>query len=160
MLWWWALDNVPDGSLEGISPEDIADVVMWEGDAGALFEALVSAGWIDNEDGVASIHDWSDYVGKLIDRRKKEAEKQKAYRDRLHAGDVTVTLPSRNRATVPYSTVPYSTQPNQKNPPVVPPSEGGTLLGACLSNGRVTSNLSGSNVAGKGKVYFHGYRGD
>jgi hypothetical protein len=31
-FWWWAMEYAQDGEITGYSPEDIAEVAMWEGD--------------------------------------------------------------------------------------------------------------------------------
>ncbi len=83
LLWWWCLDYAPDGDLRSFSPDDLEYAMGWEGEAGALFDALVccgganAGGFIDvTEDGMW-IHDWDMYGGKLIARRE-EARHRKA----------------------------------------------------------------------------------
>lgn len=107
-LWWWALDNAPDGLLTNITPEDIAEVVYWKGNPDDLHKALCDNGWIDDGE-TPTLHDWDDYAGKLISQRKSNAEKQKRHREQLRNRDITVTSPSRNGATVPNRTQPITT---------------------------------------------------
>lgn len=77
-LWLWALDNTPNGSLAGISNRTIARVCDFpEKKADALVNALTQTGWLDKSGNVLTIHDWNDYVGKLMDRRKKDRERKK-----------------------------------------------------------------------------------
>lgn len=77
-LWLWALDNTPDGSLDGISNRTIARVCDFpEKKADALVNALTQTGWLDKVGDALTIHDWNDYVGKLMDRRKKDRERKK-----------------------------------------------------------------------------------
>lgn len=106
-LWWWALDFAEDGDLTRTEPEDIADAAMWDGDPAALVTALVEAGFCDTgEDGMLRLHDWDDYAGRLVERRKKERERARARRasaQRTPDGRATAC------GTVQYSTVPYST---------------------------------------------------
>lgn len=115
-LWLWGLDNTPDGSLLGVTRKTIARAAQWEGDADAFYEALVQAGYV-HEDG--TVHDWDDYAGKLIDQRKRNAEKQRTWRASHKPATslpissdsnrhVTVTSPSRSRSTVPNPTGPTS----------------------------------------------------
>jgi hypothetical protein len=75
-LWWWALDYAEDGVLTRYSDEDIADASEWGGDASDFVNALVKSGFVDVEDEKKTIHDWWDYAGKLIDRRKKDRERK------------------------------------------------------------------------------------
>ncbi len=78
-LWLWALDNAQDGSLGGVSNRTIASVCDWpERKADKLVEAMRISGWIDTgPDGSMIIHDWSDYAGKLMDRREKDRERKR-----------------------------------------------------------------------------------
>ena len=64
-LWWWALDYAPDGDLSAFTDEDIAEAVMWEGDAD-MCAALTSSGFLDDD---RRIHNWADYTGRLISTR-------------------------------------------------------------------------------------------
>jgi polyhydroxyalkanoate synthesis regulator phasin len=76
-LWWWVLDYAADGSLEKYSDEDIADAAEWTGDAKELVQALIKSGFIDEEDGRKSVHDFHDYAGKLVERREKDRERKR-----------------------------------------------------------------------------------
>lgn len=77
-LWLWALDNMPDGSLDGVSSRTIARVCDFpEKKADALVNALAVTGWLDKSGDTLKIHDWNEYVGKLMDRRKKDRERKK-----------------------------------------------------------------------------------
>ena len=106
LLWLWALDNAPDGCLEDIPDEGIAEVCQWEGDASEFVNALMDAGFIDRD--TCMIHDWEDYAGKLMARREANAQRTRDWRAR----HVTVTSPLRDGATVPNRTQPNRTQPN------------------------------------------------
>lgn len=80
-FWMWALDNAPDGNLNGITPRMIARAAQWEGGAEKFTEALKNAGFLDiHEDGTLEIHDWYEYAGKLIDRRVTERERSRSRR--------------------------------------------------------------------------------
>lgn len=85
LLWWWAMDNLPDGCLSLLEPEDIADEMMWEGDAKELLSALIEVGFIDEINDQLFIHDWHDYIGKLLQSREKKSsrtsEMRRAYQD-------------------------------------------------------------------------------
>lgn len=103
MLWWWVLDNAPDGNLTGINPEDLAEVAEWKGNPERFIEALKVSGFLDDD---LYLHDWDSYAGKLINRRKANTERVRQHRNTLRNADVTVTSPLRNGATVPNPTVP------------------------------------------------------
>jgi hypothetical protein len=126
-LWLWALDNAPDGSLPD-APRRLARAIRYDGDADALVGSLLEAGFLHRDGDRLTIHNWQDYAGKLMGQRAKNAERQARFRERqkgdpdakpedapdqspelLRGGDVTVTSPPRNPATVPYQTVPNLT---------------------------------------------------
>lgn len=75
LLWWWALDYAPDGSLEKYDAGDIADAVLWQREPGEFVEAMVKAGFFDRlDDGSLLIHDWYDYAGRLLESRQTQSE--------------------------------------------------------------------------------------
>ena len=79
-LWLWALDNAEDGSLAGVSNRTIASVCGFpEKKAQKLVEALLQSGFLDvkEDTGEYLIHDWNEYAGKLMDRRKNDRERKK-----------------------------------------------------------------------------------
>jgi len=129
-LWLWALDNAPDGRLPR-SARIIARAAWWEGEGDTWVAALRMCGWIDDEDGDFVIHDWSQYAGRLIDRRRAEADKQKRFRERRQnetgtspepTQPVTGTSPLRTPSTVPNPTVPNPTVPTL-TPSLSPPEQ-------------------------------------
>lgn len=117
-LWLWALDNTPDGRLDGISNRTIARVCGWpEKKANKLIDALLSCGWLEKDGDVLQIHDWNDYAGKLMERRAKDKERKKT--SRANPGAVPKTsagcpedVHGNSGATVP---IPYPTVPNRNN---------------------------------------------
>lgn len=85
-LWCWAVLNAMDGDLSCFPPKAIADVVEWNGRPDRLYDALITAGWLDRgDDGKLRIHDWEDYASLLIaaedNRKKKTRERVKRYRE-------------------------------------------------------------------------------
>lgn len=130
-LWWWALDFAQDGGLDKYDADDIADAMQWDGDADQLVGALIASGHIDETDDGLVVHDWSEYAGKLLERRAKDRERKRAAAEtsgtpsafrrssngkakeadgNLNASSVTVP-----NSTIPNSTVPNSTVPNQSD---------------------------------------------
>lgn len=87
MFWLWCIDYAIDGSLESMSDQDIADAAGWCGDPELFMRAMVSEHFIDIADDKYVVHDWDDYIGRLIDYRAKErkrnADKQRRHRQRL-----------------------------------------------------------------------------
>lgn len=130
-IWLWALDNAQDGALGGVSDRTIARVCDFpEKKAGKLVDALRTTGWLDEdkERNCLVIHDWHDYAGKLMERRKSDRERKE--RSRKPAGKPPEAPPDsgtyppevqrtgcgqnadvlgKSCATVPYRTVPIPT---------------------------------------------------
>lgn len=112
-FWWWALDYAQDGDISSFGNSEIAEACQWIGDPDTFIHALISSGFVDQENAEKRIiHDHSDYCGKLISQRKANANRQKTWRDKrktvtlqLPNNNVTVTLPLRNGATVKDSKV-------------------------------------------------------
>jgi hypothetical protein len=137
-LWWWALDYAQNGDLSGYSDEDIAEAAEWEGDPHEFVTALrecginAGAGFLDAEE--ATLHDWMDYAGKLIERRKSDAARKRNERKAdgtsdERTPDVAATSDVRPQDVLGTSdghpgdvlrTVPNRTQPNSTNTYVAP----------------------------------------
>ena len=78
LIWHWALDFAQEGNLSGYEPWQVEDAAMWEGAEGALFDALRLAAYTEvNNDSVCALHDWHDYAGKLIERRRADAARKR-----------------------------------------------------------------------------------
>ena len=80
LLWLWAIDNAPDGSLAGISDATIARAAKWSGERAAFIDALTDVGLLDRTPEGLAIHDWQDRAGNLIDRRRADAERKRRER--------------------------------------------------------------------------------
>lgn len=112
-MWWWALDNLgPTGFLGDLTDQEIADAAEWPKDAEAFVKALAQDGngfidlvndayrerWphkvSDREDG-RYLHDWWHYAGKLLDRRRMDAERKRQQRGASPVGtsDAAFTIP-------------------------------------------------------------------
>lgn len=87
MFWLWCIDYAIDGSLGKMTAQDIADAAGWTDDPKAFVDAMRQVEFIDTIDGTDYVHDWDDYIGKLIDFREKEKarnrEKQRRHRERI-----------------------------------------------------------------------------
>ena len=129
MFWWWAMDYADNGDVSQYDPEDIADAGGWEGDAQTFLDAMINCGpgnrcgFIDRAENGMYIHDWDEYIGKLLERRQRNKEsvhksRNKNVGDTLATCNANVTPTNENvgdtlEATVPNRTVP--TVPNQPN---------------------------------------------
>jgi hypothetical protein len=58
----WVGQNRPEGVLDGMDEDSIEIAAGWDGESGALTEALVDLGWLDHND-VYSVHDWDEHNG-------------------------------------------------------------------------------------------------
>lgn len=79
-LWLWTLDNAESGDLSSLSPAVIARAAQFPGDPEQFVSASIGAGFLDRDGDVLVIHDWYEYAGKLIERRKEDAERKRNMR--------------------------------------------------------------------------------
>lgn len=60
-LWLWTVQNRSNGVLTGLDEDDLEIVARWDGEKG-LFHAVTTAlKFVDERNGVFSIHDWSEH---------------------------------------------------------------------------------------------------
>ena len=112
LLWWWCLDNAPQGELGSMCSEIIAEAAHWRGDdANAFVSAMIKSGFIDKEGTRLSIHDWKDFTYKLIEAREKAKERMRLLRER----SANVTRTSSERDAHVQGTVPDHTVPKEKS---------------------------------------------
>lgn len=126
-FWWWCLDNAPTGRLTVIPTDDIATGSRYKGDPQLFFNALLSAGFINRKGRGVCIHDWYDYAGKLIERRKRNTEaKREARKEGASSGHPNDgASPSAPNPKLPYPTVPNPTVPNPTDLTPLSPPKGG-----------------------------------
>jgi len=126
MFWWWSLDNAPDGDISALDDDDISEIVEFKPKGNiTVLTALIESGFVDEN---KHIHDWYEYAGKLIDKRKSDAERKKAIYNlskaksntsessptdiqRISNGD---TSDIAGNSTVQYSTVQNTTVEEEK----------------------------------------------
>ena len=86
LFWLWCVDGSEDGCLTDLDAQDIADAAGWTGDAEAFTEAMIKTEFIDRTPDGLKIHDWDDYIGRLMEKRKDAREKERIrkqkYRER------------------------------------------------------------------------------
>lgn len=125
MLWLWAIDNAQDGSLKEFLPAEIAKVAGWDKKPDVFIDALRTSGFVDND---MCIHDWNEYAGKLIEKRKTDAERKRTSRGRVYNKDGNssgrptdiqqtsedIPCDGAGNRTVPNRTVPNSTPTSDK----------------------------------------------
>jgi hypothetical protein len=82
VLWYWCLTHAPDGRLEGMDADDVADAAGWDGQDVDLFaKTMESVGFLDDEGGTLVVHDWWEGAGKTILRRKNATTRQRRARE-------------------------------------------------------------------------------
>lgn len=74
LIWHWALDFAQEGDVSQYEPWQVEDAAMWDGDEGVLFTALRDSGFINDD---CALHDWHEYAGKLIERRRADSERKR-----------------------------------------------------------------------------------
>lgn len=113
-LWCWGLDNTPSGTLVDLPTTVIATGAGWTGDPDQFVDAAIKAGFIDRDP--LALHDWNDYAGRLIERRKIERERSKQRRaaeKKPSAESKTTSGRPADDLQTACGTVPYRTVPNQ-----------------------------------------------
>lgn len=127
-LWCWSLDNCPDGDLSALPPAVLAAGANWTGDPEALVDALLRAGFLDRQDERLLLHDWWEYAGRLIERRREDALRKRAARTRATSpprmAATPRAAPSSADASPPSAPPPVAVSPPSALPPVAvsPPS--------------------------------------
>ena len=129
-LWWWAMKYATEGDLSGMESSEIAEACTWDGDSETFVQALTGAGFLDQEGESLSIHDWSDYAGRLIQKRQANAERMRLARS-LHVQNTSM---ARAGATVPNPTVPNQTITETTSPADETPA---------VDEQKIPSNLEG-----------------
>lgn len=116
-LWYWALDYAQDGDLTSYDEIDVAGGALWDGDEREFSEALVKAGFVDLDP--PRIHDWMDYAGRLVERRRADVERKRKSAAARSSGGVPADV-RRNSSGIPADvrgssvvTVPNRTVPNR-----------------------------------------------
>jgi len=109
-LWWWCLAYADDGDLSEFDNLEVATGAGWDGDADEFVESLTAAGWLTDD---RQVHDWYDYAGKLVERRRKDRERKADSRG--EPADVQRKSAGSRKdgvRTQPNPTVPNQTQPS------------------------------------------------
>lgn len=100
-LWLYAADQCADGNLSGTPAARIKRVCGWDGDAQLLIGKLIEHKLIDSIGDELHIHDWCDYAGKVLAKRKYDREaiaKKRAKAAGTKAAAIVVTTPPRVEA--------------------------------------------------------------
>jgi hypothetical protein len=82
-VWWWALEFAPNGHIKRAQIPTMAAHCFWKHTPWKFWGALIGAGFVDadvDHPGDGHIHDWTDYVGRLIQRREANRERMRLAR--------------------------------------------------------------------------------
>lgn len=113
-LWWWAMDYAQDGALDRFEPIDIAIGGEWDGEPEAFLDALIRAGFVDEEGAGLRIHDWDEYAGRLLEKRRQDADRKRRARNvQRTSNGHDAGIRETALVTVPNRTEPNQTVPNQ-----------------------------------------------
>jgi hypothetical protein len=121
-LWLWSAENATDGSLAGLSRDDVERAAEWHGKPGLAFDAMVKVGFIDEMRGLFSLHNWMTRTGAGIESliktriRQREIMKQK----RSVSGDVSANV-SGDEAANPLTLSLTLSESSQVHPDPEPP---------------------------------------
>ena len=139
-LWTWSIDNAPHGDLSEVQPATIARAAGWpRAKMQQLVDALVQAGFLERVDNRLRIHDFDDYIGKLIARREASVARTRAARSRTGARTKPESTPDDARINGESTVLPNRTQPDTTgpdHPPLSPPptqTANGALEPACCT---------------------------
>lgn len=102
-LWVWAAKHAEDGVLPAEDVDIIAEECGWTGEPSEFIDALVSAGWIDRDGELLVVHDWDEFQGTLVERRRRDRLRKRRERKRRRAefgGEPSIDDPS-GHADVP-----------------------------------------------------------
>lgn len=100
MLWWWVAECSSDGDLSLYPPQDIANGAGWSGKPERLLNALRDAGFLDGN----TIHDWPDYIGRLLayrERKRQQAAQKRREKFRNYSDTRAGTIPEQFQS-IPY----------------------------------------------------------
>ena len=64
----------PGGNVSGFTPREVARACEWKGDPQRLWDALVGAGFIDQDENGALAHDWYEENARFINENSKRKE--------------------------------------------------------------------------------------
>jgi hypothetical protein len=92
LLWYWAMEYAETGDLAPYENADIAEAAMWDGDPNTFVQALIEcgttggAGFLDPD---YRLHDWYEFAGKLLEKRKSDAERKEKQRHPERESDLS-----------------------------------------------------------------------
>lgn len=95
-LWWWCITHRPDGMLDDMDADDIADAAGWDAEPEPFVKALIQSGWLDDDGSWLMVHDWWEGAGKTILRRRNASERQRRAREAQESHEPSRESPVSN----------------------------------------------------------------
>ena len=118
IAWAWAIDHKEDGGP--MTPTELAMAAEWPKAPQRFTSALITAGFVDERDGGLWFHDWEDYAGRMVRKRRANRERMRAARggDVQRTDDAQETHEARteDERALDVQALPYRTVPNQTDP--------------------------------------------
>jgi len=91
-LWLWAASHAPEGRVDGAhAGQLVARASGWTKDPDQFITAMVEARFLDHEpDGSLTIHDWDEYARAHIEKRERDRDRMREYREQKANSSRTV----------------------------------------------------------------------
>ena len=124
-LWLWAIEQAQDGDLSSFPAKAICEAAGWQKRPAVLLAALVASGYVDEN---MQIHEWDEYVGRLMDKRETDRKRQaeKRAKERGQSGERPMDSPRDVAGHRLPSTAPSTVNLTAKDEiPPNPPQAGG-----------------------------------
>lgn len=116
-IWAWASAMCESGMLPLESaPMQLESAAMWQGKPGALFQALLKTGWVDQIQGLAVLHDWSLLNGYQI--RESRRLKERKHPDSGGARVQSHAVRTDGRTNIRTESPPSEEEASSASPPV------------------------------------------
>lgn len=137
----WTASNRSDGSLAGMSAEDIELAADWQGEDGEFVKALTDVRFLDEEGGQYRMHDWAEHNPWAAGAEQRSAKARWNAAKRHHGvAEADRLVPEyaaiRNAASNASSTAPAQDQQQSSNAPSPSPSPIPAYPSSLRSEGR------------------------
>jgi hypothetical protein len=95
-LWWWAAEATSEGDLSNTEPDLLKLVTGCRASGERLVDALIQSKFLDPEP--LRIHDWYDYIGRLLEAREHTKDRVNLWRDK----ELTKAIKDRDQSRCRY----------------------------------------------------------
>lgn len=80
-LWGWCLVNAPSGRIPARHAiTAVESACRWRGERGALFNALLSVGFLDSEGDEVVVHEWEQEQRPAVEKAERDAQRKRERR--------------------------------------------------------------------------------